>query len=202
MNKAESERYVKSCETDFWQQIFHFEADFINECIGDARNIISVGCGPGQVEKILSESGFNITGIDISAEALGAAPDCIRKIVGKAEDMAFPDGSFEAAIYVASLQFVDDYRKAIERTADALMPCGRIIVMLLNPESLFFKEKISDPGSYVYKIRHIDLKEIEKNISRRFHVFSGYHLGIKDKSIFSSHSPEEAVLYIIFGIKK
>lgn len=202
MNKAESERYVKSYETDFWQQIFNFEADFINECIGDARNIISVGCGPGQVEKILCAKGLKVTGIDISVEALGAAPDCIRKIVGRAEDMSFSDGSFEAAIYVASLQFVDDYRKAIEKTADVLMSCGRIIVMLLNPESLFYKEKASDPGSYVSKIRHIDLKEIEKNISRKFHVFSGYHLGIRNKSIFSSHNPEEAVLYILFGIKK
>ncbi len=75
--------------------------------------------------------------------------------------------------------------------------------MLLNPESQFFEEKTSQIDSYVNKIKHPYLKQIEKDIHKYFgFIESKYYLGIKGKQIFSSQDPKIASLYIIQGIKR
>ena len=111
--------------------------------------------------RVLARRGFRVTGLDVSREALERAPDGLRTVAARAEDLPFPPASFDAVIYVASLQFIDDYRKAMERSASVLRPAGRLIVMLLNPESEFFQSRFSDPDSYVSKVRHTDLQAIE-----------------------------------------
>jgi ubiquinone/menaquinone biosynthesis C-methylase UbiE len=105
-------------------------------------------------------------------------------------------------IYVASLQFIDNYKKAVEETARILKPHGKLLVMLLNPQSEFFREKTKYPDSYVNRIRHTDLNEIEKFITEYFSIQTEYFLGIKGQNIFETMNPYLASLYVIKGIKK
>ena len=144
------EKYLQSCKTEFWKKVFQAELEYILQELKGAKDVLSVGCGPAIIEAGLSEHGFNITGLDISKEALDYAPDNIRTVVGRAEDMNFPNSCFDAVIYVASLQFIENYKKAIRKTANVLRTEGKIIAMLLNPQSKFFKEKSSDPASVSY----------------------------------------------------
>lgn len=195
-------RYLQSCQTEFWQKVFQFELDYLIQHLKGCIDILSVGCGPAIIESALSERGFRVTGLDVSQEALDRAPDSIRTVTARAEDMPFPESSFDAVIYVASLQFIEDYRKAIEKTVRVLRPDGRLVVMLLNPESEFFKAKLCDPNSYVQKIRHMDLRKIEAVIADNFSVHTEYNLGVKGDIIFASRDVAEAVLYIIRGTKK
>jgi ubiquinone/menaquinone biosynthesis C-methylase UbiE len=165
-------------------------------------DILSVGCGPAIIEAGLSERGFKVTGLDISQEALDHAPDGVRTVAARAEDMPFPASSFDIVIFVASLQFIEDYRKAIEKSASVLRSNGRLIAMLLNPESGFFKRKLSDPSSYIRRIRHVDMSEMETTMSTHFDICTEYSLGIRGDTVFDSQDPAEAVLYIIKGTKK
>ncbi len=116
--------------------------------------------------------------------------------------MPFPESSFDAVIYIASLQFIENYRKAIEQTVRVLRPDGKIIAMLLNPGSVFFRDRIRNIGSYVRKIRHKDINEIERVIAEKFQVQSEYFLGVKGESIFESRDAADAALYIIRGRMK
>ena len=166
------------------------------------RDILSVGCGPAFIEGGLAARGFNVTGLDVSREALNCAPDRVRTVASRAEEMPFPDSSFDAVIYIASLQFVEDYRSALDRSASVLRPSGRILVMLLNPESGFFKSRYRDPGSYVSKIRHVDVKALERAAAQLFVLRTEYFLGVKAKEIFESADPADAVLYVMEGCKR
>jgi SAM-dependent methyltransferase len=195
------EKYLKSCRELFWQNIFRFELDYLVAHLQGSRDVLSVGCGPAIIEGELSRHGFNVTGLDISQEALRYAPDSIRTYAGRAEDVSFPPSSFDAVIYVASLQFIEDYRQALERSAAALRPEGRIIAMLLNPRSEFFKERSMNPDSYMSMIRHRDLEEIERAVAGYFAVRTEYMLGVKGEQIFASEDPLEAALYTIVGKK-
>jgi ubiquinone/menaquinone biosynthesis C-methylase UbiE len=196
------DRYMQSCRTEFWQGVFRIELEYILQYLVKGEEVLSVGCGPAIIESALSERGFSITGLDVSQEALDCAPDSVRTVVGRAEEMPFPESSFDAAIYVASLQFIEDYRKALEQTAMVLRPEGRLIVLLLNPESDFFKRKLRDPNSYVCKIRHTELKGIEDVIAEYFNVHTEYRLGVKGDIVFASRDATDAVLYIIRGKRK
>ena len=189
MNAAEDvKRYVKICQERFWQNIFQFETEYIIERLQGCRDILSVGCGPAIIEGRLSEHGFNVTGLDISAEALKCAPDSIRKFAGSAESMPFAESSFDAVIYVASLQFIGDYRKALRQTLNVLRPNGRIILMLLNPDSDFFKDRLREPDSYVNLIKHKSLSNIENVVEEFYTVQTEYILGVEGDRIFKSNN--------------
>jgi ubiquinone/menaquinone biosynthesis C-methylase UbiE len=172
------------------------------EHLAGCEDVLSVGCGPAIVESALSKHGFRITGLDVSREALDRAPNTVRTVAGSACDIPFQASSFDAVIFVASLQFIEDHEKAIEHTSRVLRSNGRLIVMLLNAESNFFKEKLCDPSSYVRKIRHTRLTEIESAIAKRFSVQTEYSLGIKEDTIFESRDGADAALYIVRGTRK
>jgi ubiquinone/menaquinone biosynthesis C-methylase UbiE len=197
----EVENYLHSCSTQFWQQVFQAELEYLLRYLIPGQTILSVGCGPALLEQALTQQGFQVTGLDVSREALACVPDGIRAVVGKAEEMPFPEASFETATYIVSLQFIEAYHEAIKKTVSVLKPGGNLIVMLLNPESPFFKAKQLEPDSYIRKIRHTDLQAIQKVLSGYFNIQSEYILGIQGDSIFTSSDPAEAALYIIRGTR-
>jgi hypothetical protein len=102
---------------------------------------------------------------------------------------------------VASLQFIDDYRMAIKKTVAVLRPNGKLVVMLLNPASMFFKRKLQDPDSYIKKIKHTDLKAMEDTIAENFTVHSEYFLCIDGDDVSPGANTTDAALYIISGTK-
>jgi ubiquinone/menaquinone biosynthesis C-methylase UbiE len=195
-------KYLQSCKTEFWKKVFQAELNYILLELKETKKVLSVGCGPAIIEAGLAENGFNVTGLDISKEALARAPDRIRTVAGSAENMNFADSYFDAAIYVASIQFIDDYKEAIRQTARVLRAGGRLLVMMLNPSSEFYKEKARNTTSYIYNIRHTGLKDIEKTIAEYFSLQTEYFLGIKGVEIFQTRDPRLASLYVIKGKKK
>jgi ubiquinone/menaquinone biosynthesis C-methylase UbiE len=202
MNGTEDmKRYVETCREAFWQNIFQFETEYLISRLKGCRDILSVGCGPAIIEGKLSKLGFNVTGLDISAEALKCAPDSVRTIAGMAEDMPFPDASFDALIYIASLQFIEDYKKVLQRSVNILRPESKIIVMLLNPESDFLKKMSLEPDSYINFIRHTNLNEIKNFMAELFSIQTEYILGINGEEIFESKDPYKTALYVIVGRK-
>jgi ubiquinone/menaquinone biosynthesis C-methylase UbiE len=113
--------------------------------------------------------------------------------------MPFAESSFDAVIYVASLQFIGDYRKALRQTLNVLRPNGRIILMLLNPDSDFFKDRLREPDSYINLMKHKSLSNIENVVREYYTVQTEYILGVKGDRILKSNNPSEAVLYVIYG---
>jgi len=196
------QRYLQSCKTEFWKKVFKAEADYVLQELEAAKDVLSVGCGPAIIEAALSEHGFDVTGLDISKEALDQAPDSIRKVAGSAENMDFADSSFDAVIYVASLQFIEEYRQAIKETARVLRSGGKLLAMLLNPKSQFYRQKAKNASSYISKIKHPHLARIQATIAQYFSVRTEYFLGINGKQIFQTQNPDLAALYVIKGTKK
>ena len=194
-------KYLRSCKREFWSNVFGAELEYTLQELKGTKDVLSVGCGPAIIESGLAEHGFNVTGLDISEQALSQAPDSVRTVAGSAENMVFSDSSFDAIIYITSLQFIDNYRKAVKETTRILKKDGRILVMLLNTESDFFKNKSRNPASYVNRIRHTNLKEIEETIAGHFAVRTEYLLGIKGEEIFQSSDPDLAGLYVVKGKK-
>ena len=194
--------YLLSCKTEFWKKVFEAEIDYLLQELKGTKDVLSVGCGPAIIEAGLVEHGFSVTGLDISKEALDQSPDNIRTIVGSAEKMEFAPRSFDSVVYVASIQFIGKYKQAIEEVVRVLKSGGKLLVMLLNPESKFFKEKIKNPDSYINKIKHTDIREIEQMITEYFSVQTEFFLGIRGQEIFESQDPNLASLYVIKGKKK
>jgi ubiquinone/menaquinone biosynthesis C-methylase UbiE len=196
------DKYLQSCKTEFWKKIFKAELAYILQELNGTEDVLSVGCGPAIIETGLAEHGFNVTGLDISREALNQAPDSIRTFIGSAENMDFADASYDAVIYIASMQFIGNYKEAVKQTFRVLRAGGKLLALLFNPESEFFKEKARKPASYVNRIKHTNLKDIKRTIAEYFSTQTEYFLGIKDSEVFQTRDHNLASLYIIKGKKK
>jgi len=135
------EKYLQSCKTEFWKKVFEAELHYILRELKGTKDILSVGCGPAIIETGLSEHGFNVTGLDISKEALGQAPDSIRAVAGSAENMDFADSSFDAAIYIASVQFIENIKKRLNRLPVSSDQVASFWLCYLIPNHSFLKKK-------------------------------------------------------------
>lgn len=200
-DQVTTDAYVQSCQKDFWQEVFAAELDYLLPHLQTGDHILSIGCGPAMIEKGLQERGFEVTGLDVSAEAIAAAPDSLRTVVAPAEQMPFTDADFDVVLFIVSLQFIDNLHQALAEAGRVLKPGGKLIAMLLNPKSAFFRCRKIQPNSYIGKIRHTDLQDIEAAITAKFDAHSEYFLGIDKERLFVSRDPEKAALYVVYGRK-
>jgi len=196
-------KYLQSIKKDFWARVFEAEQRYIVEEVRGLEDILSVGCGPAVIEGWLADRGFKVTGLDISQEVLGRSQEGVRTVVGSAEAMDFADSSFGGVVYIASLQFIEGYERALVETARVLRGGGKVLFLLLNPKSEFFRARFAKRDSYVSRIKHRDQDAIERAIGEYLIVEqTEYFLGIRGQDVFMSRNPELASLYVIKARKQ
>ena len=201
----EVKKYLNFYSSKFGRAVLEKELEFVESKLKEYKNVLSIGCGPAFLETRLHQlhPEMNITGLDNSKEMIVQASKAIHLEYGDAQHLRFDDNSFDAVLYVASLEFIKDYKKAIEEAQRVLKSKGRILILMLNPKSSYFREEYKDRNSYIRKnIRHRNIMEIKEVISRYFFIESEeYFLGIKEGGIFDSDNPKLASLYVLEGVK-
>ncbi len=195
------EKYIRFCESSFGANLMAKEADYLRNELKGRRKILDVGCGIGTFEQRLPE--LDIIGVDRDKEMIETARARTPNTycLADAGRLPFRDTSFDALFYVTSLEFTDDYKGAIEEAVRVLKPEGKLVAMVLNPESGYFKTHYSKQGSYFRRIRHKDPKKMVEYIGRRFNLQTNYFLGIDGEKIFDTQNKRYASLFIIKGIK-
>jgi ubiquinone/menaquinone biosynthesis C-methylase UbiE len=196
------EKFIRFCESDFGRRVMDHEADYLRKEFNAEKKILDVGCGIGSIEERLAD--LNIVGLESSPQMLEEARRRSTKtfVGGNAYTMPFPDGSFEGVFLITALEFLENYRLAVVEAARVLKRGGRIVVMLLNPESEYFKAHFQKPGDYFRNIKHTSYVEIENHMSRFFELKSEYFLGIDGANIFETQDKKWASLYVIKGTRK
>ncbi len=196
------EKFVRFCESDFGKRVLEKEAECIYRELKDYKAILDIGCGIGSFEQKLQDS--NITGLDSSIEMLEEAKRRSNKtfVLGNAEILDFGDSSFDAVFYVTTLEFLDNYQRAIQEAYRVTKLNGKLLVMMLNPESEYFHEHFQRNDSYFRRIKHTDLREIKEYVQRFYQIKKEeYFLGIRGQQIFDSSDRRYASLYVIVGKK-
>jgi ubiquinone/menaquinone biosynthesis C-methylase UbiE len=197
------EKFVRFCDSEYGKEIVKREAEYIYKELRNCEKILDVGCGIGQFEQKLPH--LNIKGLDISKEMLQEARKRSDKtfVQGNAEHLKFKNCIFDAVFTVTTLEFLDDYKKALKEIARVTKHHGKILAMMLNPKSEYFREESKKRGDYFRRIKNINLKEIRDNISRFYTIIKEENiLGIKDKKVFNSANERYTSLYVVIGIKK
>jgi len=198
---SDVKKFVKFCEGDFGKEVLRREAHYLRNELRGRKRILDIGCGIGSFEEMLPE--LNIVALDSSEEMLEEARRRSDKkfVLGNAENLDFPDQSFDAVFMVTTLEFVENYGKAVDEAARVLVPGGKLVVMTLNPESKYFKDHVQKEDSYFRKIKHTNLKEIERYIQKLFVASGEYFLGIQGVDVFDTNDKSLAALYVVKGIK-
>lgn len=102
----------------------------------ETRLVFDLGCGPGNSTELLTRSfaGAEVVGIDKSDNMLAVARARVPAAVFIKEDVADWEPSTPADVIFANatLHFLPDHRRVIERLLDSLRPGGRLAVQMPN----------------------------------------------------------------------
>ena len=122
-----AERYDRWYETPFGRWADGLERALVGELLGPPPaeagkcSILDVGCGTGHWSLWLAEMGYEVTAIDISesmvAKARAKLGDRAKLEVMSATELEFADNSFDHALIVTLLEFVDDPEAVLAEAA-------------------------------------------------------------------------------------
>jgi ubiquinone/menaquinone biosynthesis C-methylase UbiE len=105
-------------------------------------DLVDIGCGPGMFARHLVEvrpADFRITCVDQSPAMIAEAAtrvrgSGVRLAVGEAEDVPFPDASFDVAVAMGVFEYCD-IPAALRECARVVREDGFLLVTMLNPLS-------------------------------------------------------------------
>jgi SAM-dependent methyltransferase len=97
--------------------------------ISQGQRVLDVACGPGHLAATATARGAFAHGLDFSAAMVGVARGLHPEIVvteGDAEDMPYPDGTFDAVVSSFGIHHVPRPQQALAECRRVLKPGGRI----------------------------------------------------------------------------
>lgn len=102
-----------------------------------AVNVLDVGCGAGFLSNHLAATGFQVSGLDASAESLAVArrydaTASVRYELGDAYQLPFAAGSFQAVCAMDFLEHVDEPARVVAECARVLQPGGLFFFATFN----------------------------------------------------------------------
>ena len=115
-------------------------------------SVLDVGCGTGYFTRRLAIDGFDIMGVDTSAEMIGYARSHgtgrERYVIGDARRLPFPDRHFDSCVAITSLCFIREQEQALAEMVRVTR--RRIVLGLLNRHSLLYWQKGRHGGRGAY----------------------------------------------------
>jgi SAM-dependent methyltransferase len=103
--------------------------------------ILDIGAGQGVLAPSVVESGAHYTGVDVSPRLIAAARrrhgHLATFVVGDARALhrvsGLHAGSYDAAVFLLSIQDMDPLQPVLASAAWALRPSGRIVMLMTHP---------------------------------------------------------------------
>jgi ubiquinone/menaquinone biosynthesis C-methylase UbiE len=126
-------------ETPIGALVREYEAAVVLDLLrpGEGETVLDAGCGTGVFTLDLLNAGARVTGLDVSEPMLEAARRKLdglpfTAVTGDMLALPFPDGSFDKAVSITALEFIEDAHQAVAELFRVARPGGRVVVATLN----------------------------------------------------------------------
>lgn len=114
-----------------------FELIKRNVKFGPGTRFLEVGCGRGRVSAMLSKLGVDVSGLDISPEAVALAKKIFRRnnlkgffVCGDIENIPFESGAFDLAFGGGVLEHLEDTQRALDEIFRVLKKGGKLVTTI------------------------------------------------------------------------
>ncbi len=115
------------------------------------KDVLDVGCGTGNFVGKLARLGYHVVGLEPDRSMRDRAlKKGLRCVEGRAEEIPFPDGSFDAILSVTALEFFEDKEKAFSEMFRVLREGGKIVLGTLTGRWREFYEERGREGHPVF----------------------------------------------------
>lgn len=101
----------------------------------EGKRILDVGCGEGRYSRIFAGKGAKVSGIDPVQKFIDSAREKHpegENVLGIAEDLPFPDESFDVVLSYLTLIDIPDIRLAIPEMVRVLRSGGSLVVATIS----------------------------------------------------------------------
>jgi SAM-dependent methyltransferase len=136
----EPERYEAWYATARGRRAFDAETDLLAsllDALPPSRSVLEVGCGCGRFTRWLADRGLRPIALDRAPRMLACLRrrlPCCPALLADAQNLPLRDRAVDLVVFVTSLEFVDDPRRAL---TEAVRVAGRgLVVLALNRCSL------------------------------------------------------------------
>ena len=169
----------------------------VNTMIQPARGpqrLLDVGCGTGHWSRFFSSLGYDVEGIDISEEMVGAAQlnaGACSFDIGNACDLPYPDASFDITASITALEFIPDQAAAVKEMARCTKPGGTMLIGTLNrtaPINIIRLEKGEEPFASAILLGPDELLELLLPMGEVRMTASNVDDRVSDPVIVAAHS--------------
>lgn len=124
--------------------------DYIKRNFSKDASICDIGCGAGPITYELLRLDFKPIALDYSDDMLRNAKERISTLVrqdfplinGNSESLPFPDNSFDCAVCLGVISYVEHYENIIKEIERVLKPGGTAIITYRNCNNLIMNDPI------------------------------------------------------------
>jgi ubiquinone/menaquinone biosynthesis C-methylase UbiE len=134
-----AKKYDQWFETPMGRLIKGYESKLIFRMLAPEPGelILDAGCGTGIFTEDIIETGARVVGLELAFDMLRrAVTKCsgqtFHSVIGDIQRLPFADASFNKAISITAIEFIQDARRAVEELFRVTKPGGCIVVATLN----------------------------------------------------------------------
>ncbi|MFP3909274.1 MAG: class I SAM-dependent methyltransferase [Archaeoglobaceae archaeon] len=131
-------KHYWDCNVEVHDKFFSFFQDeeliwreFLIGKLGDCQKILEMGCGTGNLTKILVKAGYHVTAVDISPQMLRkfASNNGCQILLGDAENPPFKEDSFDAVICRNLMCTLPEPEKTLHNWSKLLKQGGKLCII-------------------------------------------------------------------------